>query len=64
MPNAKTRKGSGNPEEDSQATFTLRVLELLGDTEVVSKIKKALYPDDLVAEIKKDLERRSPNCAA
>ena len=52
MPNAKTRKGSSNAEEDSQATFTLRVLELLGDTEVVSKIKKALYPDDLVAEIK------------
>ena len=52
MPNAKQRKGSGNAEEDSQATFTLRVLELLGDTEVVSKIKRALYPDDPVAEIK------------
>ena len=52
MPDAKPRKGSSNAEEDSQATFTLRVLELLGDTEVVSKIKRALYPDDLVAEIK------------
>ena len=52
MPNAKPRKGSSNAEEESQATFTLRVLELLGDTEVVSKIKRALYPDDLVAEIK------------
>ena len=52
MPNAKPRKGSSNAEEESQATFTLRVLQLLGDTEVVSKIKRALYPDDLVAEIK------------
>ena len=52
MPNAKPRKGSSNAEEDSQATFTLRVTELLGDTEVVSKIKRALYPDDIMAEIK------------
>ena len=52
MPNAKPRKGSSNAEEESQATFTLRVLELLGDTGVVSKIRRALYPDDLVAEIK------------
>ena len=52
MPNAKPREGSSNAEDDSQATFTLRVLELLGDTEVVSKIKRALYPDDLMAEIK------------
>ena len=51
-PNAKPREGSSNAEDDSQATFTLRVLELLGDTEVVSKIKRALYPDDLMAEIK------------
>ena len=49
MPNATPRKGSGNAEEDSQATFTLRVLELLGDTEVVSKIRRALYPVDLMA---------------
>ena len=52
MPNAKPRKGSSNAEEVSQATFTLRVLESLGDTEVVLKIKRALYPEDLMAEIK------------
>ena len=52
MPNAKQRKGNSNAEEDSQATFTLRLLELLGDTEVLSKIKSALYPDDLMTEIK------------
>ena len=52
MPNAKPRKGNSNAEEDSQATFTLRVLELLGDTDVVSKIKSALYSDDLMTEIK------------
>ena len=62
MPNAKPRKGSSNSEEESQATFTLRVLELLGDTEVVSKIKRALYPDDLVAEI--EGLRAEINCAA
>ena len=56
MPNAKPRKGtdlvrsrtgvkgSNNAEEDSQATFTLQLLELLGDTEVVSKIKKPFIP--------------------
>ena len=52
MPKAKPRKGSSHAEEDLQATFTLRIVELLGDTEVVSKIKIALYPDDLMAEIK------------
>ena len=51
MPNAKPRKDSSNAEEDSQVSFTQRVLELLGDTEVVSKIKRALYPNDLVADI-------------
>ena len=52
MPNAKPRKGSSNAEEDSQATFALRVLEMLGDTEMLSKIKSALYPDALMAELK------------
>ena len=52
MPDAKPRKGSSNAEDESQVTFTLPVLELLGHTEVVSKIKRALYLDDLVAEIK------------
>ena len=32
MPSSKLRKSSGNPEDNVQVAFALRVLDLLGDT--------------------------------
>ncbi|KAI0214969.1 hypothetical protein LSAT2_032980, partial [Lamellibrachia satsuma] len=53
MPSNKpSRKGSANAEEDPQNIFALRVLELLGDEEIVAKIKSAIYPHALIEEIR------------
>ena len=53
MPSNKpSRKGSASAEEDPQNIFALRVLELLGDEEIVAKIKSAIYPHALIEEIR------------
>ena len=50
--NKPSRKGSANAEEDLQNIFALRVLELLGDEEIVAKIKSAIYHHMLIEEIR------------
>ena len=53
--------------EDTQAKFTLRVLELLGDKDVVEKIKSATYPHALVDqmhEMKTEITRLNDTIAA
>ena len=50
--NKSSRKGSANAEEDPQNIFTLRVLGLLGDEEIVATIKSAIYPHALIEEIR------------
>ena len=50
--NKSSQKGCANAEEDPQNIFALRVLELLGDEEIVAKIKSAIYPHALIQEIR------------
>ena len=39
-------------DEDIQSNFTLRVLEMLGDKEVVDKLRTALFPSELAEELR------------
>ena len=39
-------------DEDIQSNFTLRVLEMLGDKEVVDKLYTALFPSELAEELR------------
>ena len=55
----QTRKGSesssvlgAGSDEELQSNFTLRVLEMLGDKEVVDKLRTALFPSELAEELR------------
>ena len=54
--NKSSRKGSSNAKEDPQNILALRVLELLGDEEIVAKIKSAIYPHAFIEEIIRDMK--------
>ena len=51
-----SRKRSGvlgvGSEDDLQSNFTLRVLEMLGDKEVVDRLRAALFPSELAEELR------------
>ncbi len=42
----------GSDDDDLQSNFTLRVLEMLGDKEVVDKLRAALFPSELAEELR------------